>query len=473
MLLILELAGLGILAGGLLLLRRLARRAPARTVGHGRTSDVQFVLRVRHPGRARLLLGRGRVDGDTTVSVETVVVDDAEHRIQIPAGLRLTVRDFEVGEWVEDDAGPVLMLLPNGPFWILGAPAWSACAPIGSDGTRALPSRNYAITTTSPTTAVTIAMMDMPIWNASLGATDWILPPRAPSATPIVVMTFADPRGDDSEDRAQVVGGVALVLADELLRHCDAPVSTASAMIVGGSRVRYLELPTWPQLESWRSTLSGTHVIVRGEVAPDLEGGIRVVTRWTNENTEEVLEGSLAAVVERLVAFLHARGACTPVSPPPELRVPTPSLLAYQRAASLAFDSVLADGFNQAMSSIPGRAGAALEHARQLARSAPSSRVLRYLWASTAIRAHDADELPAEAWNEVLDRAEDPTDPLHLLSPLLLARLDFDGAEARRTELLAARARPYRDAPDPYLAWLQDLDLTPSDDDDDDDTATT
>ena len=136
----------------------------------------------------------------------------------------------------------------------------------------------------------------------------------------------------------------------------------------------------------------------------------------------------------------------------------------YQRVASLAFDSLLADDRNQAIPTVPGQARSAAEHARQLALSVPSSLVLQLLWASAAIRAHDADELPEEHWNMILDACDRPESALYRISPLLFYRLELDGAEERRTALLASGGQPYRATPDTYTAWLSGLDLVTIDD---------
>lgn len=153
--------------------------------------------------------------------------------------------------------------------------------------------------------------------------------------------------------------------------------------------------------------LEGPHVILRGEALPRLTDGFRVVARWSTEGTERIFDGPLDEVASQLVEYLQGRSACTAMTPSASLRVPATSMLAYQRVASLALDSLLADDRNQATPPVPGQAGSAAEHARQLALAVPSSIVLQHLWASAAIRAYDADELPEEHWNLLLDRSDE------------------------------------------------------------------
>jgi hypothetical protein len=415
-----------------------------------------------------VLLGRGKASDGVIESVALTVVDDAGQRIQIPAGLQLTLHEFEVGEWLESTESPGLMLLPNGPFWILDAPSWTRCDPLDEYGTRVVPRRDYTLTTTAPEASGArpiLATMDEPLWDAHLGTSSWTLPPRAAGSTPIVVVSFGDPHCDDDAGRGPFVDGAALVLADALLRTSDAPVSTAFLIVVDRALVRRRRAqPTWEELQPFLEGLEGPHVVLRGEARPMLADGFRVTARWSTETAERVIDGPLDEVAANLVAYLHGRRACAPVSPPASLTVPAGSLLAYQRVASMAFDSLLADDRNQATPVTPGQAGSAAEHARQLALSVPSSLVLQYLWASAAIRAHDADELPEEHWNMLLDAGAEPEHPLYRISPVLLHRLELEGAEQRRTELLASRGSPYRVASNPYSAWLAALDLRDADD---------
>lgn len=453
--------GVALLGGAWLLTRFVFRRREHALPDHHR-----FVLRVRHPGKESVLFGHGKEADRVITSVALTLVDDADHRIQIPAGLQLMLRDFNAGEWLEDADSPALMLLPNGPFWILDAPSWTDCAPIDEDGTRVVPRRDYVLTTTAPETDAhpILATMDAPLWDANLGTQSWTLPPRAARSTPIVVVSFADPYGGDQE-RSLIVDGAALVLGDVLLRTTDAPVSTSFPIVVARARVRMRRAqPTWKELGPLLRTLERPHVVIRGEALPKLADGFRVTARWSTETTEQIIDGQLDEVAAKIVDHLHARRACTPVSPPASFVVPAGSMLAYQRVASLAFDSLLADDRNQAIPTVPGQAGSAAEHARQLALSVPSSLVLQLLWASAAIRAHDADELPEEHWNMILDACDLPESALYRISPLLLYRFELDGAEERRTVLLASGGQPYRATPDAYTAWLSGLDLVTSDD---------
>ena len=202
----------------------------------------------------------------------------------------------------------------------------------------------------------------------------------------------------------------------------------------------------------------------RGEVIGD---EVRVTVRVVAEEEERVLEGALHRIADELAELLEDRGVCRRRQPPEEMRIPASAMLAYERAAALAFESLLADDRNQAIVAVPGRAGAAAAAARDLAASHPGSRVLQLLWASTAIRADDADELSDEDWDRLTDRCDDVTDWLFPIAPLLLRRLESDGAEERRQELLASRPATYRSPPDPFAAWLEGLDLEPDDDGDD------
>ncbi len=451
-------ASIGVVAGALLL-RRLARR--------GRATGNRYVLRVRNPGEADVVLGHAT--GNLVTSCAVVLIDDAEHRVQIPEGIVLTIDELDAGELQPSDAGSRLMIFPNAPFWILDAPAWRACKPVDAYGTRVLPVRPYTLTTKRAfNTTPTFGTMDFPIWDGRLGVRPWALPPRSASATPIAVVMFADPHA--TPDRASLVGSASLVLADELTRRTDAPIVSVFPVVVGERREDlHRPMLSWDELSNLHDQLEGPHYIVRGEALRNVDDGYRVMIRLSTEAHDHVARGPLVAVVAQLVDHLHGRGAATRVEPGVALTIPGGAMTDYQRAVDHALTSLLANDANQAVRGIDGVAGTAVELSRQLAESNPTSHVLRYLWASTAIVAHEADELAEEHWNALLDLAEDPADALFEISPLLLARLDSgESANERRATLLASRATAYRNSSSPYSAWLQDLDLEQPQDSDDD-----